>query len=218
MKQNAAPRALALAISAFASLTVPAYADPCREEIVALFDGGALDPFAQPPYAYDTTVYAPDDSVKYAFYTVFDTPLRSLSGIKGQFMTLAIGNRTWTGPGPEGPWTETPNSLPADLEAFHKTTRDQLARNVTAPVCHGVVQKGDGSYLVYEFTTQTDPDQDQGGTYFGAREVDYVDPESGRLMRREQTGQFAHYQPEPGADRWVMIYRYDPALSLRAPE
>lgn len=218
MKQITAIRALAFAISSCLPFAAPAQADSCRAEIVALFDGGALDPFAQPPHAYDTTVYSPDGSVKYAFYTVFDTPLRSLSGIKGQVMTLAIGNRTWTGPGPEGPWTETPNALPADLEAFHRTIRDQLARNVTAPVCHGVVETAGGRYLAYEFTTQTDPDVAQGGTYFGAREVDYIDPDAGRLMRREQTGQFAHYQPEPGADRWVMVYRYDPAFSLRAPD
>ncbi|MDQ2095786.1 hypothetical protein [Rhodalgimonas zhirmunskyi] len=191
--------------------------DPCTRDIRALYEGGALDPFAQPPYRYETTVFNEDGSTRFEFVTVFDTPLKSMSGLKGQNMTLAIGRRTWTGPSPDGPWTETPNQLPEDLAAFHKANRDQLAANLRDTACPGLVEVEGKPRLRYDFTTQTDPNPDQGGTYFGASYSVFIDPDTGHLMRQEQTGPFAHYQPQPGTERWVMVYSYDPAISLSAP-
>ena len=43
----------------------------------------------------------------------------------------------------------------------------------------------------------------------GARYTVYIAPETGRLMRQESTGAFAHYQPEPGTDLSVAIGNAD---------
>ena len=199
------------------SLPLPAIADACRDEIAALYAGGALDPFAQPAYSYDTTVTAADGTVKYEFHTVFDTPLRSMSGLKGQMVTLSIGSRTWIAPGPDGPWTEAPNQNPDDMEAFHKANRDQLARNIRDAACPGETALDGQRYLTYRFTTQTDPDP-ATGAYFGSTKTVFIDPATGRLMRIEDTGGFAHYAPDPGTDVTTSVYTYDPAISLSAPD
>jgi hypothetical protein len=141
-----------------------------------------------------------------------------MSGIAGQMMTLSIDRRTWTGPGPDGPWTEAPNQLPEDLEGFHRATRDQLAANLREVECPGVVDLDGAQAVSYRFTTQTDPDDTQGGTYFGATYQVWIDPERGVLLRQEQSGLFAHYQPEPGQDRHVAVFAYDPDISLQAPD
>ncbi|MFT7593231.1 MAG: hypothetical protein ACI8R4_000544 [Paracoccaceae bacterium] len=188
----------------------------CRDEIVALFDGGPLDPLVQPPYRYENSVTAADGSPRYRYVVTFDTPMRSMTEMTTGMTTLAIGRNTWTKSRPDGPWIETPSSLPEDLMGFHKHNRDQLAANVSDAECLGVVPLGGEDMTAYRYKTQTGPNDD--GTYFGSLNTIYIDPASNRLMRQEQTGNFAHYQPEPGTDLTVMIYTYDPAITLAAPE
>lgn len=195
----------------------PAIADTCRDEIAALHDGGALDPFERPPHRFDTVVTGADGGLRWEMHTVFDTPLRSISGLRGGTFTLMIDDRTWIGPGPDGPWTEAPNHNPADMAAFHRKTRDQQAANLRDTACLGLVERDGQSLLAYRFTTQTDPDPDQGGSYFGATYTAFVGAGLGRLVRLEQRGQFSHFQPESGTDTWVSTYSYDPDIRLVPP-
>jgi hypothetical protein len=198
------------------ALAHPAFATSCRDEIVALYDGGPLDPFVQPPYRYETTVTAADGTVKYEYITFFDTPLRSMNGLKGQTMYLVIGRDTWSAPGPEGPWTPTQNSLPEDMEGSQRAIRDQHAKNVTDAECLGKLDRDGATYVVYRFTTQTDPGDD--GVFFGANHTVFIDPEVNRMMIQEQRGFFAHYQTEPGTDISVAVYTYDPSFAISVPE
>ena len=195
---------------------LPAHADACQDEIVALYDGGPLDPFVQPPYRYETQVLDGDGALKFEYITTFDTPMRSMNGVKGQTMYLSIGLDTWSGPGMDGPWTPIANSLPDDLEAFFKANRDNLAANTSEPECLGTVSVDGQDYVGYRYKTQTGPNPD--GTYFGGRYTSYIDPASNRLMRHEWHEPIAHYQPEPGTDVWIQIYTYDDSFALSAPE
>ena len=205
-----------LAILLLAVLPLAAAADPCQDEVAALYDGGPLDPFAQPPYRYETAVTAADGSLRYEYVTTFDTPLRSMNGMKGQKMYLAIGNRTWEGPGPDGPWTELPSSLPDDMEGFQRRVRDQMAANVADAECLGTVQRDGQDFTAYRFTTRTGPNDD--GTFFGGEYTVFVDPATGRLAVQEVRAQVAHYLTEPGTDLSVSVYTYDPSIALAAPE
>ena len=188
----------------------------CRGEIVALFDGGPLDPFVQPPYRYENTVTAADGSPRYRYIVTFDTPMRSMTEMTTGMTTIAIGGKTWTRAHADGPWVEAPNSLPEDLEGFYKHNRDQFAANVTQAECLGTVPVDGQDMIAYRYKTQTGPNSD--GTHFGSVNTIYIDPANNRLMRQEQTANFAHYQPEPGTDQTVMIYTYDPTIALAAPE
>lgn len=203
-------------VLAIAAITSPAFSDACHDEIVALYDGGPLDPFVQPPYQYEQTVTAADGTVKYEYITTFDTPMRAMNGLKGQTVYLSVDRRTWSAPDADGPWTETPNSLPEDLEGFHKANRDALASNTKDSECLGMVSIEGQDLMAYRYVTQTGPNPD--GTFFGATYTSYVDPATNRLMRQEQRGFFAHYQPEPGTDLNVSVYRYDPSFAISAPD
>jgi hypothetical protein len=212
------PRLL-LSLALLAALApIPALADACTDEIAALFHGGALDPFTRPPHMIETTTRDASGAVQYEMLTLWDTPLRSLSGMKGQMVTLMIGPDTWIGPGPQGPWTKAPNQNPPDMAAFQAAIRDQLAANLRDTACPGQTTLDGQTFTTYRFTTQTDPNPDQGGSYFGAAYTVYISPETGLLAREDQTGAFAHYQPAPGTDTTVALYSYDPALQLAAPD
>ncbi|MDK3016639.1 hypothetical protein [Pseudodonghicola flavimaris] len=198
------------------ALPGPARAGSCRSEIAALFHGGALDPFARPPHVVDTTVLTVGGQVKKRQRVVFDTPMKSLTGLPGQQMTLVIGGRSWSGPTAQGPWRQNLTMrAPGDFEAEERASRDQMSRNISDPVCRGVVEHEGQRYRVYEFFTRTDADA--SGRYFGARHVVYIDPKSGLLMLQERSGDVADYLPQPGTERRVMRYRYDPSLRLSAP-
>lgn len=193
-----------------------AAAADCREEIAALFEGGPMDPFVQPPYRYVSTTTGEDGSLRYRYTVTFDTPLRSMTEMEGGMNILAIDHRTWSRASADDPWAEMPSSLPEDLAGFHRQTRDQLAANLTDPECPGTVATADGDRLTYRYRTRTGPNVD--GSFFGGLYTIYIDPDTNQLMRQEITENVAHYQPAPGTDRTEMVYSYDPAISLSAPE
>ncbi|MDA7425071.1 hypothetical protein [Thalassococcus lentus] len=206
----------ALLVALCLSTATMGQADPCYDEIVALFDNGPLDPFVQPPYRYETTVYDASGAIKFEYITTFDTPMRAMNRLKGQTVYLSINRQTWSAPGPDGPWTELPSSLPEDLEAFHKANRDALAQNLTEAECLGHVEKDGQSLLAYRYETQTGPNFD--GTYFGATYTSYIDPTTNRLILQEEHKAFAHYQPEGGTDVTIKRYTYDGDFKLSAPD
>ena len=95
--------------------------------------------------------------------------------------------------------------------------RDQQAKNLKDTECLGPVVKDGTPMLSYRYTTQTDPNPDMGGTYFGSTRTVFISPDTGRLMRVEETGAFSHYQPEPSTDQSTLVYTYDPSISLSVP-
>lgn len=208
-------RAIILALS----LLPAAVQADCRSDIAALFQGGPLDAFTLPPYGYETTVTTASGDVKYVLEVRWDTPLKSLSGIKGGGnYALSIGGEAWTGPGPDGPWTKSGSMGIDDIAAFQRGIAEQMARNVTDPQCLGTVDVDGMQYTAYQYVTQTDPNPDMGGSYFGGTYTVYIDPATNRQMRQDLNGAFAHYQPEPSTDISVSLYRYGPEFAISPPE
>ena len=197
-------------------LPAPARADACRDEIAALFDGGALDPFAQPPHRYDHVVTGADGSPRYAMTVTFASPLKSMTEMNTGMRSLVIGRDSWMAQGADAPWVKAPNMLPEDMEGLYRRHRDQLAANLRDTECLGPVEVEGQGLTAYRYTTQTDAD-DQG-IYFGGTYTVYLDPDTGLKMRQEVDGALAHYQPDAGTDRTVQTYSYVDTITLSPPE
>jgi hypothetical protein len=202
----------------FAFLICPAAAmADCRAEITALFDGGALDPFAHPPHRIDTLSTTEDGTEVSRYLTFWDTPSRSINGTPetGPFW-LSIGNDTWQGPTPDGPWSPLGVMAGDPVEDVHRATRDEMAANVSEEECLGTVALDGREVLSYAYRTQTDPGDD--GVYFGGTYTIFVDPESGHLLRVETEDFIAHYQPTPSTGRTVSVHSYDDPRTITPPE
>ena len=200
------------------SQAAPALADPCRDEIAALFDGGALDIFAQPPYRAEMRVLGPDGAEKQVFDWVVETPVRQLFGMRGgtQYM-LHLGAQSWMGPGPEGPWTALGEiGAGGTAEAQRAVGRSQQA-NLQDTECPGVTERDGTAYLTYSFRTRTDPDPARGDSWFSGAQTILIDPGTGLLMIREEREMAGSWAPEPSPDTRITTYAYDPALVLETP-
>lgn len=210
-----------LLIAAFAlCLVIPAQssADACHDEIAALFDGGPLDAYQRPPHRHEKQVLDASGTLTHTFTSIVQTPLRTISGLKGGDMTLAIDDDTWTGPSPDGPWTVSENNMPKDREPWHRAMQAQQAKNLSATECPGMVELDGQQYLKYHFSTKTDPNPDMNNAFFGSTDTVYIAPDTMQVMRLEQTGLFSSWLPEPGKDTYVTSFTYDPAIAITAPQ
>ena len=109
-------------------LAAPAVADPCLEEIAALFDdGGAMDPFARPPLHQFTQEYDTDGNPTRLNEALFDGPLKTIAGVAAEnHFTMAIDRDLWNGPSLDGPWTGVDYQFPQGRE---EQMRAALAQN-----------------------------------------------------------------------------------------
>ncbi len=71
-----------------------ALADACTDEIAALFEGGALDPFARPDRIETTVRVSPDGTETPVNEVRWDGTLKSIYAMSGTYY-LAIGTRSW---------------------------------------------------------------------------------------------------------------------------
>lgn len=211
------PLSAGLLLAAFAA---PALAeDPaCRARIDAMFDGGPLDPFARPPHRFVNTVQTPEGATQYQFLVIWDGPARGISGIVGSGpFTLMIDSDTWTGPGPDGPWTAAPNLLPADHEAVQRRQLAESRANLADVACLGTVEVEGARYDAIRYFTKTDPDPETGA-WFGALNTVYLDPASQHVRRWELTGMVSSFAPEASRDRHVQVFSYDDPVSISRPD
>lgn len=203
------------------SLSLPvtaAAADDCLDRVRALWDaGGAMDPMARPPHRTVNTVHDGDGNVQRVFDSVIETPLRTISGVRGTHMTMAIDNEAWNGPDVDGPWTATPG-LPGDRRAGFETDRIQRQANLTDATCPEPVERDGATYEVYGYTTRNDPNEAMGGAWFGSQDTVYLDPETGLPMIIEMTGFVSSWAPEPNDERHVIVFDYDPSIKVTAPQ
>lgn len=211
-------RRIAFGLVAALVFAAPGLADDCRDRIAAMFDGGALDAYQRPPHRHEKQVMSADGTVQTTFTSVVQTPLRTISGVKGGDMTLAVDDRTWTGPGPDGPWSESPSNFPPDRETWHKAMQAQQAANLTDVSCPGIVDVNGTVLENFRFSTRTDPNPDQNGAYFGSSDSVYVSPETGQVMRWDQSGLYSSWLPTPGNDLYVTRFDYDPAIRVDPPQ
>lgn len=162
-------------------LANPAFGDACREEIAALFDGGAMDPFARPPHVQTVKEYNAEGVLQRENFNYSETPMRTIAGSGGHY-TMAIDTKVWTGPSPEGPWTDTGQSLPEDRDQTMVTFTKQTQANLVDTVCHGTDAEG---YLHYTYRSKTDPDEN--GMFFGALSEIWVNPKTGHVEKMQMS-------------------------------
>lgn len=196
----------------------PALADDCKTRIAAMFDGGPLDAYRRPPHRHEKQVLSASGAVQFTFASVVQTPLRTISGIKGGDMMLAVDDRTWTGPTADGPWTETASNFPPDRATLHATMRAQQAANLTDVSCPGLVDVNGTILENVRFSTRTDPNPDMSDAFSGSSNSVYIDPDSQQVMRWDMTGLFSSWLPTPGTDLHITRFSYDPTIRVDPPE
>lgn len=207
---------LATATAVLLAAGATARAD-CLDEVRAVY-ADTMDAFARPPYRA-TRIHSAADGTKISgFDDIVETPLRTISHVHEGQATLAVDGQTWTGAGPDGPWSPAPNMFPADRRAAMERSHAERLANLTEAECHGEVEVDGSTVLHYAYTTKTDPDPDQGGLWFGAREDIHVDPETGLLMRHEMSEFVSSFQAEPNGETAMTVFEYDPSIEVVPPE
>ena len=195
----------------------PANSDECTAKIVSAFHGGALDAYARPAHRHEKQVLNAEGVVNFTFLSIVETPLRTIAGLKDGDMTLTIEDQTWTGPGPEGPWTASENNMPKDSKTWHLALQSQQAKNLSKTECNEDVTLDGTTYEMLRFTTQTDPNPDANNAFFGGTTTAYIDPNTQNLMRLDVTGLFSSWLPEPGTDTHITRFSYDPGIKVNTP-
>lgn len=211
------PLLIALSTAALA-MSEPAFADECTAEIAAMFEGGPLDAYQRPAHRHEKQVSDAEGNITLTFQSIVETPLRTISGVKGGDMTLAIDDDTWTGAGPDGPWASSQNNMPKDRKPWHLALQSQQAKNLTDTECFESVTFEGVNYNVVRYSTKTDPNPEFNNAFFGSTDTAYIDPASKQVMRLEQTGFFSSWLPEPGKDTHTTVFNYDPLVKVSAPE
>lgn len=191
----------------------PALGDACRDEIAALYDGGALDPFARPPHRQTVQQFDANGTPTRTNLNLVETPLRTIAGVNGEQFTMAIDRDLWNGPTPEGPWTALGYQMPDGREEGLRAGMAQEAENLTDTLCHGTTDAG---LVHYTYRTQTNPDAQ--GMFYGARYDTFVDPASGMPARMEMTEFVNSWTEGVSGERHVIDFEYDPGLRVVAPD
>ena len=204
------PLALVFALS----LPLPAAAD-CADEIAALFDGGAWDPFARANRHEVTVSRAPDGTETPESEVYWDGPIKSINcTVNGCF--LGIGAETWQSDTAEGPWTSIGSTGIEDPEDFARETRDLMAASVAEPECLGAVDLDGTEALAYRFFSKPEPNR--FGSWWGGRYTVWLTPDAGRILRIELADGIASWAPDPSPAVQVTVVEDDPTISISAPE
>lgn len=203
----------------FAITPLEASADACFDKISKMFDAGPLDPFVRTPHSLTNTVSDADGNFVRRFLTRWQTPARSVSGVEGGgLFALVIDSDSWTGPSLDGPWTKSPNSLPADHLDVRRKQHGQERANLSKTACLGQIETDSGPYDVVTYVTQTDPNPEMQGMWFGARNKVFIDPQTDKVMRWESTDFVSSFAPEMSKEVQLQNFKYDNALVVPRPE
>ncbi len=209
---------LAIVLTVCTLTSQPALGDDCSSRIAAMFTGGPLDAYQRPPHRHEKQVIDAAGNVSIVYQSIVETPLRTISGIQNGAMTLAIDDDTWTGPGPNGPWTPSENNMPNNRKPWHQSMQAQQAKNLIATECMEGVTLAGKKWDMVRYSTKTDPNPDMNNAFFGSSDKVYLDPDTKQVMRLEQTGFFSSWLPEPGKDTHVTLFNYDAEIKIIAPE
>jgi hypothetical protein len=192
---------------------LPALADPCTEEIAALFSGGAMDPFARPPHRQEVTEYDEAGTETRRNLNIVETPLRTIAGVNGEQFTLAVDRDLWNAPAPEGPWTPLGYQMPEGREAAIRASAEQHAANLSETACHGADAEG---LLHYVYRSRTD--EDASGNYHGGLYEIRVNPGTGRVERMEITDFVNAWTEGVSRARHEIVFTYDDTIRVTPPE
>lgn len=207
--------ALCLSSVSMALTVAPAAADPCRETIAAMFQGGPMDPFVRPKRHETTIRHNPDGSETMVTDVFWETVLKSVSASGGNYY-LTYDLDMWSGPSFDGPWTPTGSKLPADFAEMTRQMSVQQAANLSETSCAGEVSVDGQALVKYVYRTKTDTNVH--GSWFGGLYSAYLDPASGQLARLETAETVASWAPDAAAFVDITTVIYDPTISVVRPQ
>jgi len=189
----------------------------CLDEVKALY-ANELNAYDRPPYRAVKIYYDVDGNKKSGFDHIVETPLRTISFVHGGSAALTIDRDAWTGPTSEGPWTKSAANFPKDRRETHERIARESIANMTDAKCGGSVEIDGKPLLHFGFTTKSDPDPEQNGQWFGAKEDVYLDPDSKRVMRWEQANFISSWSKDISRERTVQTFEYDETIKVNPPE
>lgn len=199
----------ALIIAALAAL--PATADPCKDEIAALFDG-PLDPFQRPPHRQVVQVFDADGTQTQTYINTIETPLRTIAGVPGVHLTLVVDRDVWNGPNLDGPWTPMAGQMPEGREADMRRQQAELRDSLTDTECHGA---GTDGRISYSYRSQTQPDATGG--FFGSHTRIWIDPGIGQITRFELTDFVNAWTEGVSKERHEIDVEFDSSIKVMPP-
>jgi hypothetical protein len=129
---------------------------------------------------------------------------------------LNVGNRIWTAPGIEGPWTPAPTQLSDDPEGFVRAIGEAMAANLSDPECPGTQTLGDRPVQVFRYRTRTNPNE--FGSWWGGLYTAFIDVETGQMIRLEERESVASWAADPAPGVKITTVVYDDAIAIAAPE
>jgi hypothetical protein len=183
-----------------------------------MFQNGPLNPFVRVPHRLTNTVTDADGNLVRRFLTQWQSPSRSVSGVEGgSFFALVIEQESWMGPTLDGPWTQTPNSLPEDHDATRRAQHAQEQANLTETGCLGEVEFNGAAYNAITYVTKTDPNPQMDGAWFGARHTVYINQETNQVAWWQQTDFVSSFAPEVSDEVHTIQFDYDPSLVIPRP-
>ena len=192
---------LALALA----LPLPALGD-CAADVAALFHGGPLDPFERPNRRETTVIVAPDGSENRVGRRAVGRR-DPVDQLHPGGCAMMIDREAWMGQSFDGPWTPPRRQAPEDPEAFARAIADDMAANATDAVCAPESMLNGRPAAKYTYRTQTSPNE--FGSWFGGLYTAWIDVETGRLVRLEETESVASWAPDPAPAVKITTVSYD---------
>ena len=108
-----------------------AHSQDCLEEVRQIH-ATDLDVFKRPPHRTEMYVFSPDGAQLRIVDTLWETPLKAISGIRGDSnYSMLIGQDFWTGPTIDGPWTKSDYPLQEDRQVQVVRMQAEETANIT---------------------------------------------------------------------------------------
>ena len=197
-------------------LATPALAD-CRAEIVALYDGGAMDEFARRPHHIEMVDYAADGTMteRHVGQQINGTHYTLFSEVRGMGV-LYVGTEVWYQMGKDAAWGNK-QTMPEVRKDDLMRQQAEKAASISEEACLGTMQEDGKDYVVYRWRVFTDTSEEHGGGINGAVHEAWVDPDSGELAILKDSEVVTPWKKEPDGSTRVTRYRYDDGIEITPP-
>ncbi|WP_298492905.1 hypothetical protein [uncultured Maritimibacter sp.] len=209
MRQILAP------VSLLSFLAGPLLADACEDDIRALYSApdGLFDPTNLVPQEHAAVWEFPDGTTAPYNTARWESPTRVLNETANGFYLLYDG-AFYQGTSWDGPWTAMGQTIDYDPVDFARSMNDSVLANLADMRCDGEVELEGRKVLRYAYHARTEPPE--GGSWWEADLVLYVDAKTGQRVRMEE-----HALSEsgaPGAKDEIRVTRVTPLPGYTIPD
>jgi len=201
------------------AIAQPALAQACRDQIVALYDGGAMDDGARRPHHIEMTQHASDGTIseRHVGDVISGTHYTLYSEISKNAV-LYVGTDIWYKMGgQDGPWGNH-QEMPAVRADDLRQQLAEKAASVSEAECLGQMDNGGKPYTVFRWRVFTETLKEYGGGVNGAVHEAWVDPDTGELAMRKDTDVVTPWKKEPDGSFVVTRFDYDDSITILPPE